>query len=142
LAKELGVRVAFYGACYDEGVLARLIMAACATVSPGKVGLTAMQSLAYGTPVITHGQWDAQGPEWEAVIPGKTGDLFKYGSSDDLARILRRWTQTVRASQDVREACIRLIERFYNPVFQRRAIDRAVAGLAADDLFWQRESEA
>jgi glycosyltransferase involved in cell wall biosynthesis len=60
LAQRLGLAVKFYGACYDEAKLAEVTMAANVTVSPGKVGLTAMQSLAYGTPVITHGDFENQ----------------------------------------------------------------------------------
>jgi glycosyltransferase involved in cell wall biosynthesis len=141
LARRLEVPVKFYGACYDEETLARLTMAAHVTVSPGKVGLTALQSLAYGTPVITHDDPQAQGPEWEAILPGRTGDFFRRGDVADLARVIRAWSREPVLDPAIRSACPRLIERFYNPVFQRRAIDRAVSGAPADDLFWMREPE-
>ena len=89
---RLGQAVVFYGACYDEYRLAELIMAANATVIPGRVGLTAMHSFAYGVPVISHDEPDDQGPEWEAIVPGTTGDLYKYGNVADLARKIREWT--------------------------------------------------
>jgi glycosyltransferase involved in cell wall biosynthesis len=142
LARQLNVPVRFFGACYDEDILARLTMAAHATVSPGKVGLTAMQSLAYGTPVITHDDADAQMPEWEAILPGRTGDFFKRGDAADLARAIQRWTMTPQPDPQARQECHRIVERFYNPAFQRRAIDRAVSGAPADDLFWVREPAA
>ena len=44
----------FYGACYDESKLGELIFNADLCVSPGNVGLTAVHSMGYGTPVITH----------------------------------------------------------------------------------------
>jgi glycosyltransferase involved in cell wall biosynthesis len=116
-------------------------MAAHVTVSPGKVGLTALQSLAYGTPVITHDDPEAQGPEWEAIMPGRTGDFFRRGDVADLARVIRAWTREPVLAPAIRSECPRLIERFYNPVFQRRAIDRAVSGAPADDLFWMREAQ-
>ena len=127
-AKDLGWRVRFYGECYDEPLLARLIMAADATVSPGKVGLTAIHSMAYGRPVITHQNFDRQGPEVEAIVPGRTGDLFCEGDVWDLAEAIHRWTPAAAPAAQVRADCIRIVERFYNPSYQRRAIDRALNG--------------
>jgi glycosyltransferase involved in cell wall biosynthesis len=138
-AARLKLPVKFYGPCYDEATLARLTFAAAVTVSPGKVGLTAIQSLAFGTPVITHDDHQAQMPEWEAIIPGRTGDLFHRGNSTDLARVIKNWTMTEFANAECRTDCYGLLDRFYNPVFQRRAIDRAVHGHSADDLFWMKE---
>ena len=132
-AQQLGVPVKFYGACYDEGMLAGLIMAAHVTVSPGKVGLTAIHSLAYGTPVITHSDHEAQGPEWEAIRPGHTGDFFQRDNTTELAHVIRRWTAGPPPDADQRRACWQIIERYYNPDFQRRAIDRAVDGEPAED---------
>lgn len=140
LARQLDVPVNFFGPCYAEDTLASLTMAAHATVSPGKVGLTAMQSLAYGTPVLTHDNFEAQMPEWEAIQPGTTGDFFRRGDVTDLARAIKAWTLHPEPAAATRTACHRLIDRFYNPVFQRRAIDRAVSGAGADDLFWLKEA--
>ena len=139
LACDLDLPVNFYGACYDEQVLAELIMAAHLTVSPGPIGLTAVHSLAYGTPVITHDDADDQGPEWEAIVPSVTGDFFTKGQATDLARVIRRWTQSPQPQAAIRAQCHRVIERFYNPRFQRIAIDRAVSGQPADDLFWMKD---
>jgi glycosyltransferase involved in cell wall biosynthesis len=141
-AARFHLPVHFYGACYDERILARLIMAAHVTVSPGKVGLTAMQSLAYGTPVITHDDFETQGPEWEAVLPGRTGDFFHCDDVADLTRAIKKWTAEPVPSPQIRAECHRVLERFYTPEFQRRAIDRAVSGRPADDLFWMKESFA
>jgi glycosyltransferase involved in cell wall biosynthesis len=140
-ARQLGLPVKFFGPCYEDETLARFIMAAHATVSPGKVGLTAIQSLAFGTPVITHDDLDAQGPEWEAILPGRTGDFFKRGDAADLARVIKTWTLAQRPDPRVRAECFQLLDRFYNPAFQRRAIDRAVSGAQADDLFWMKEAQ-
>ncbi|MHC5005260.1 MAG: glycosyltransferase, partial [Planctomycetota bacterium] len=135
-ANELPVH--FYGACYDERELGRLIMAGTVTVAPGRVGLTAIHSMAFGVPVITHDDPARQMPEFEAIVPGRTGDLFPPGDVEALADRLDRWTVKPAVTADVRAACIDIVERFYNPTFQRRAIDRAVAGRPADDLFWMK----
>lgn len=134
-AAEKGVWAKFYGACYDEHILARLTMASHLTVAPGKVGLTAMQSLGFGTPVVTHADADNQMPEWEAVVPGRTGGFFTRGDVGSLADAIRPWIDRPLNAQ-VRARCYEMIDRFYNPGFQRTVIDQAVEGQPADDLFW------
>ncbi|MDY7108280.1 MAG: glycosyltransferase [Planctomycetota bacterium] len=138
-ARREGLSVHFFGACYDEQIIAELVMSANVSVAPGKVGLTAMHSLVFGTPVITHGDVYQQMPEWEAVIPGRSGDLFRRDDVADLAEVIRRWTASRHPDESVRSACQAVIDRFYNPHFQRRAIERALDGRPADDLFWIRE---
>jgi glycosyltransferase involved in cell wall biosynthesis len=133
MTRELNLPVHFYGACYDEQVLARLIMAADVTVAPGMVGLTAMQSLAYGTPVITHDNPYAQSPEFEAIIPGVNGDLFKHGDLDSLGEVIRRWTCRPK-SPELERNCYRMIDRFYNPSVQTHLILEAIHGAKADDV--------
>ncbi|MGC3973858.1 MAG: glycosyltransferase [Nitrospira sp.] len=131
-SKQLGLTVNFYGHCYDEARLAELIMSANVTVSPGQIGLTAMHSLAYGTPVITHNDPDSQGPEWEAIIPGETGDFFKRGDVSDLANTIHKWCLRAWPDTNVSRACTALIEDYYNPLFQKTIIERSVVGLPAD----------
>jgi glycosyltransferase involved in cell wall biosynthesis len=132
MARDLRLAVHFYGPCYDEDRLAELIMSANLTVAPGKVGLTAMHSLVYGTPVVTHNDPAEQMPEWEAIVPGRTGDFFKRGDVHDLAKTIHRWCARPWPDEGVRKQCMEVIDRFYNPQFQRQAINRAVAGLSAE----------
>ena len=91
IAKNKNINAVFYGACYEETTLARLIMSSNVMVIPGAIGLTVMHSLIYGTPVITHDDPDEQGPEWEAIKSGINGQLFKKGDSSDLAKKIRVW---------------------------------------------------
>jgi hypothetical protein len=99
-----------------------------------------MHSLVYGVPVVTHDDWQTQGPEWEAIVPGKSGSFFRAGDVEDLARAIEYWIARPGPDSAVREQCYALIDRFYNPAFQRRAIDRAVDGTPADDLFWMKST--
>jgi glycosyltransferase involved in cell wall biosynthesis len=131
-ARRLGAPVKFLGACYDEETLAGWTMAAHVTASPGKVGLTAIQSLAYGTPVITHSDVETQGPEWEAIQPGHSGGFFRRDDVDDLARVLKLWTSGPAPSFAARERCWQIIERYYNPSYQRLAIELALRGEAVE----------
>lgn len=136
LARERGVDVTFTGACYDEALLCRYTMISTVTVAPGKVGLTAMQSLAYGTPVITHGDLDDQMPEVEAVIPGVTGDFFERGNVADLAWVIGEWTSASKRRANARSQAIAIVESTYNPQHQVRiinsAIDSVAGGVPAD----------
>ncbi len=140
LARRKGLEqaVVFFGACYDERKLATLIRASNVTVIPGQVGLTAMHSLAYGVPVIAHDNPDDQGPEWEAIVPGVTGDYYQYGNVRDLARKIYAWTYNTTTRQNFRSACFAVIEKYYNPVYQRKVMDQAVAGAPAQDEEWKK----
>ena len=83
--QQLGIeRVWFYGACYDEKELSCLIYNADLCVSPGNIGLTAIHSMSYGTPVLTHNNFPYQMPEFEAIEDGITGTFFEYENYDSL----------------------------------------------------------
>ncbi len=141
LASRYELPARFYGACYDEETLAELIMTANVTVAPGKVGLTAMHSLAYGTPVITHDNPDQQMPEWEAITPGLNGAFFKQGDVADLARVIYEWTKSVLPDEQIRGQCCSVIDRYYHPEFQCAVIEQAVLGEPAKESFCAREEE-
>ena len=130
-AQDQELTVKFYGECYEEQVLARLIMAANVTVAPGAVGLTAMHSLAYGTPVITHNDPEYQMPEWEAIREGYNGGFFKRGDSDDLANTILKWTKNGFVGNRMRANCFSVIEKYYNSRYQSEVIDAAVVGKPA-----------
>lgn len=132
LSEQLNLSVYFYGACYEEENLAELIMCANVAVSPGQVGLTAMHALAYGVPVITHGDLDHQMPECEAILSGRTGDTFQRGDIHDLAKVLKKWILRPWPDSQTRIECTTVIDNFYNPDYQATAISRAVFGSPAE----------
>ncbi|HVW70337.1 MAG TPA: glycosyltransferase [Steroidobacteraceae bacterium] len=131
LARSERVKVVFAGACYDEPGLARYFACASVTVMPGEVGLTCMHSLGYGVPVVTHGDPARQMPEFEAIVPGETGDLFAPDDVMDLATKLDRWTRLPGVEPAVRTACLARIETRYNARAQARAIELALSGVPA-----------
>jgi glycosyltransferase involved in cell wall biosynthesis len=137
LAKEKDVPVHFYGACYDPKKVAVLTMGADLTVCPGAIGLAAITSMTFGTPVITHDTPEAQGPEWESVNPGENGDFFTMGDVPDLARVIREWIETHPDRNANADNCRRMIENYFNPDNQKRIIEQAIAGEPADeDPYW------
>ena len=93
-AENLGLlnRVYLYGPCYDNEVIGEMFYNADVCVSPGNVGLTAINALSFGCPVITHNNFSYQVPEFEAVHPGITGDFFRQDDPVDLAAKIELWT--------------------------------------------------
>jgi glycosyltransferase involved in cell wall biosynthesis len=108
-------------------------MSANATVVPGAVGLTAIQSLNYGTPVITHDDPNEQGPEWEAIRNGLNGRLFRKGDPVDLAEAIEEWTRNNLPDEKAREKCFRSVDRCYTPSYQVQVMDAAITGRSADE---------
>ncbi len=130
-AKNLRDYVTFYGACYEEKDLAPLIMMADICVSPGEVGLTAIHSLTYGTPVITHNEASRQMPEYESIIPFETGAFFNYGSAESLADVIEHWLSSNNSKKDIAYQCINIIDKYYNPHVQLKIFNAAVKGIPA-----------
>lgn len=89
--KNLQDQVWFYGPSFDERNNSKLLYNADVCVAPGTVGLTAIHSLSYGTPCISHDNHSATGPEFESIVPGKTGDFFKENSVEDLVKVMEKW---------------------------------------------------
>lgn len=121
MAETLGLcnNVWFYGACYDERLLCELIYNADLCVSPGNVGLTAIHSMSFGTPVITHNDFSHQGPEFEAIKIGKTGDFFKRNEIDSIVFCINEWFEGHSDKrEDVRNACYSEIDNSWNPYVQ------------------------
>jgi len=134
--------VNFFGPCYCEDSLASMIHAASVCVSPGSVGLTAMHSLVYGTPVVTHNDGRRQNPEYEAIRDGETGSLFKQDDPDSLFAAMKEW---LFASKDKRHStrnkCQQIIDQHYTPANQRRIIEQALDGRQASSISRFAESE-
>lgn len=127
-AQELGIieHVHFYGACYDDRENAELLYHSDVCVAPGEVGLTAMHVLIYGTPVITHDTAPKQMPEFEAVVPGRSGLFFSEGSLDSLSSSLLEWFTNHNDREQIREDCRDVIYSKYSPNIQRQLIDTAI----------------
>ncbi len=116
----------FYGACYDEMELCKLLFISDICVSPGEVGLSAITSLGYGTPVISHNDFNYQMPEYETIIPGVNGDLFERNSTFALANKIKAWITSHKdvPAQTIRENCYRVVDEKYNPTHQAEIINK------------------
>jgi len=119
LAKNLYDYVWFYGSCYDEDTISELIYNADLCISPGKVGLTAIHSMVYGTPVLTHNSLSNQGPEFEAIVDGCSGCFFEFGNSMSMVNQIKMWLEYTSSHREIiRQCCYRIIDEKYNPHVQ------------------------
>ena len=127
-AAALSVPLSTPGAIYEERRLREIYEVLRVTVVPEAVGLTAIQSIAFGTPVITAGDPYKQMPEYEAVKPGVTGDLYAPGDVGELARAIARWLdRTQEIDEDrVARACRAEFESSWTP---RAHADRITEGI-------------
>ncbi len=109
--RALHDNVWLFGPCYEEDVIGELIYNADICVSPGSIGLTAIHSLMYGTPVVTHNDLTTQGPEFEAIIEGYNGAFFEKDNVNDLCKKIK----FVVEAQFSKEQCFEIVDKIWNP---------------------------
>lgn len=115
LAEERGVSdwVVCLGARYGRDA-DELLCASDLCVIPGDVGLSAMHSMAAGLPVISHDCFERQMPEHEAIVPGKTGAFYRYGSVSALAEVIEDWIVDIPRLKQARSMCVERIRKHYH----------------------------
>ena len=116
----------FYGECYDEGKIGELYFNSDVCVSPGNVGLTAIHSMSYGCPVITHDNFTRQMPEFEAIETNKTGYFFKENDAEDLSTCIFDFLNSQISKENIRENCFKVIDEYYNPNYQIRLLNKVL----------------
>ncbi len=118
--------VYFFGPLYEESRLGEYIAISDLCVSPGNVGLTAVHSLALGTPVCTHGNLDNQMPEAESIRQGYNGFYFEEHNIESLVNGIENWFGSGVDRNLIRSRCYEVVDKFYNPYYQLTVIDRAI----------------
>lgn len=111
-------QVWFYGPCYNDEELSILLYNADLCVSPGNVGLTALHAMIYGTPVISNDDFETQMPEYETIVPGQTGDLYKKGAFEDFCNKIGKWLSLNLNREIIRNNCYNMINNKYNTSYQ------------------------
>ena len=128
-ARALGVDLHLLGPIYGERALERFYGTCLTTVVPSLAGLTTLQSLKYGRPVITHDDPMEQVPEYEAIRPGSTGDLYVKGDLEDLAKVIAFWVNQMQvAPAEVAAACREAVQDGWTPAASAFRIVEALAG--------------
>jgi glycosyltransferase involved in cell wall biosynthesis len=125
--KGIEDRVHFRGACYDEMEIGLTIAASDLSVVPGVVGLVAMHSFVYGTPILTrdNSAW-LHCPEVEAVIEGRTGRYYRDGDVGDMVAKMVEMLFPSPCKAQMASACMEIIDKTYNPKAQERVIVQAL----------------
>ena len=108
-----------YGECYDELKIGELFFNSHVCVSPGNIGLTAMHSFVFGTPVITHNNFKNQMPEFEVIEDNVTGSFFNENSVENLTEKIKYWiSKDTHERKATRTKCQLIIDEIYNPYYQ------------------------
>jgi len=115
--------VKLFGECYVEETTSEFIYYADVYASPGPVGLAAIHSITFGTPVITHNNFSKQGPEFEVIEEGLTGDFFSYNDFNSLKETLSNWLSFSKENRtSIRNNCYKSIAEKYTPSAQLNVI--------------------
>lgn len=129
LAAVEGVDLRLLGPVYTEADLEVIYGEITVSVVPSAVGLTAIQSMAHGIPVISDDSPYSQMPEWEAIRPGITGDVFESGNHVSLADCIDRWVvRQAVGRQSTHNACVAEVAERWNSNSQLPLIEKAILG--------------
>lgn len=116
----------FYGKCYNESELSNLIYNVDLCVSPGNVGLTALHSMTYGTPVLSNDDFETQMPEYETIIPDRTGGLYRRGDFNDFCDKIKLWLTNNFDREQIRQNCYQVINEKWNSEYQIQLLKRII----------------
>ena len=117
----------FYGECYDDFLNAEFLFRSDLCVSPGPVGLTAIHSMTFGTPVVTQDLGKKFTPEAEVIINGQTGSFYLEDDANDLAKVIRTVLCNLNNDKSYyRNNCIEIIDSLYNPKNQSYIINEII----------------
>lgn len=117
-AAQLGFRIGrdavFTGGLTDGAALARWLYACDACVSPGFLGLSVVDCLFAGIPVVSYEptvEGPHHSPEWRYLQPGVTGFFAQQYTDDALADVCRRYLELPQHQRaGVRNGCARFAE--------------------------------
>jgi glycosyltransferase involved in cell wall biosynthesis len=117
---ELNNNVYFLGEILEESEIYKYFVNSSICVSPGNVGLTAIHSMSYGIPVITHNNFKNQMPEFEIIKNGYNGYFFEENNLLSLVDVLIFHFKNQHKINN--ENCFDFINKYYNPIFQFKII--------------------
>ena len=131
LAARRGIDAVFTGAIYSKADLRSFYEAVDVTVVPAAAGLTVIQSLSQGVPVVTDDDEYGQMPEAEAVVEGVTGGRYRKGDVDELASTIMRVAAAVRRDPEASASRARQeVEARWTPAAQCAKINERIQAAA------------
>ena len=131
LARRLGVALHLPGAAYSAQTLQATYDRTSVTVIPAAAGLSVLQSLDHGRPVVTHDDAYGQMPEFEAIRPGVNGSLYRRDDVDAMADEITVWLdRSASKRSETGRACRESLARDWCPEAQAAKIGAEVVRLA------------
>lgn len=128
-ASNLSVPIHFAGAVYGATTIREIYDRLDVTVVPAAIGLTAIQSMAHGVPVVSDNSPYTQMPEWEAIVPGVTGELYETGDVAALAHAIERAaTRVFSDPESTAESCRREAAQKWDATGHAERIVNAISG--------------
>lgn len=126
-AARAGVDLYLPGAVYSAEGLDEVYRRLDVTLVPKAAGLTVLQSLNAGAPVVTIRDAHQQMPEFEAIVDGITGTLVSTGTPSAFAAACELWLSRIAAQGEVIRHDIRATAgREWSPAAQAHAIVESV----------------
>ena len=121
----------FKGAVYDEEKISMIIKYSDICITPGRMGLTAIHSLSYGTPICTNSNFETQMPEVESLIEGLTGFVFEESNINDLGKKMNNWFKLYPfKTEELQARCFKIIDERFNPKVQAEIIKKTLSELS------------
>lgn len=119
IALDLNDVIRFHGAKYDDE-LTRFLSKADIGVIPSWAGLSAIQYMASGIPVITEeNRGINHPPEVSAIIEDETGAFFDFESAESLANTIEATYPKVK---NLSNSCLKLVREQFTPEAVKEAI--------------------
>ena len=119
IALDLNDVIRFHGAKYDDD-LTQFLSKADIGVIPSWAGLSAIQYMASGIPVITEeNQGINHPPEVSAIIEDETGAFFDFESAESLANTIEATYPKVK---NLSNSCLKLVREQFTPEAVKEAI--------------------
>jgi glycosyltransferase involved in cell wall biosynthesis len=125
-------RVVFRGYVSNAAEISDIYARALCCVSPGYVGLTAVQAIARGVPMIV-GRTEYHSPEIEVCVDGETARFFTSDSPEDLARTLLEVHTESEIWERKRELLCHHIKMTYTYQSMARAFKKMVQTMLGED---------
>ena len=82
--------------------------------------------MSYGTPVLSNDDFETQMPEYETILAGRTGILYKKGDFEDFCAKIEMWLRNAPDRERIRENCYDVINGTFNSEYQINLLKRTI----------------
>lgn len=111
---RLDGRISWHGGMTDEGEIAAIANRCRLFVYPGGVGLSLLHAMAYGLPVVVHGERWQHMPEIAAFLSARCGLSFERDNPVALASVIAEALAVTEVDASWSLAAVRVAEQEFN----------------------------